>query len=351
MKKSIIKTISLTLAAVLASAALAGCGNKINGSETALVVNGESMALGEANFLLRYQQSETYYYMQMMGMGSTGLWNDEINEGQSYGEYFKDSVKSSLVELLAVKQKAVDEYGITLNDEQTAQIKEAAQEFMDANPEAGENFGVTQEQVEDLLALYTYNNAVKPMLVGDVDRDISDEEAAQSTIIYTRVKKTDAEEEDADSANAALLADAEKLLEELQKEENAELDTDGINDLADTINEDFFAMQYSFGSDDTSLDDAVKTAAAALQDGEFSAEVIDTDDYYYIVKLIAAFDREATDSKKETMIKTRENEAIRAQFDEWREAAEVEEKRCWKDLTLTDNDVYTVSEEAAASGN
>ncbi len=351
MKKSIIKTIGLTLAAGLAAASLAGCGAKINGNETALVVNGESMPLGEANFMLRYQQSQTYYYMQMMGMSGSNLWSGEMEEGQSYGEFFKNSTRDSLVELMAVKQKAVEEYEISLTEEQESQIADAAQQFMDANPEAGEDFGVSQEQVEDLLALYTYGNAVKPQLTGDVDRDISDDEAAQSTIVYIRLKKAEADAEDAEATNEAALADTEKLLEELLKEENADADTDAINELADTINEDFFAMQYSYGADDTSLDDSLKTAAASLKDGAFYPEVIDTDSYYYIVKLVAAFDREATDAKKESMITSRENEAIRAQFDEWREAAEVEEKKCWQELTVSDADVYTIAAESAASGN
>ncbi len=356
MKKSWIKKTGILLAAGLMAASLAGCSNQINGAETALVVNGEAVPLGEANFLLRYQQAQTYYYMEMMGMTGNAFWSSEMEEGQTYADTFKDSVEHQITELMAVKQKATGEYEIVLTEEEESQIADAAAQFMEANPEAGKNFGVTQDQVAEVLRLYTYNNDIKPYLTEDVDREVSDEEAAQSTVMYVRIRKAAAEDEtdetavtEAEETNAGYYADCETLLAQLQSPENADADEETVNTLADAVNEDFFAMQYSYGADETTLPEAVTTAAAALEDGAWAQEVIDTDDYYYLVKMIAKFDKEATETKKQSIISTREDEAIQETCEEWANAAEVDVKKCWEDLVIRDEDIYTVVDTTAAA--
>ena len=59
MKRVKAKIACGVLAVSMVAASMTGCG-KLDGTETAITVNGEEISLGEANFLLRYQQGSMY---------------------------------------------------------------------------------------------------------------------------------------------------------------------------------------------------------------------------------------------------------------------------------------------------
>ncbi len=364
MKKGIIKTLSIAAAFSAATASLAGCAGdgKINSEETAIVVNDEEIPLGEANFILRHQQSQTYYYMQMMGMASSSLWSGESEDGKTYGDSLKESVYDDIVQTVLARQKAKDEYGITLTDEEQTSIDEAAQSFMDANPNAEEEIGITLDQLKDVLSMYTYLNDVTPYIIQNVDTEVSDDEAAQCKIIYARIKKnsdettddstseassTSSSSEDDTKTNEQLYAEAEQVLAKFQ--EAGDIDGDAANELADSVDEDFYAMSYSYGSDDTSFSSSVKEAAATLSDGQVYDKVIDDDSYYYVVKMVSTFDREATDQKKESIVSERKTTAINDTLSSWQEEATAEAKSCWNKLTVNDKDVYTMQQTTTTS--
>ncbi len=364
MKKGIIKTLSIAAAFSAATASLAGCAGdgKINSEETAIVVNDEEIPLGEANFILRHQQSQTYYYMQMMGMASSSLWSGESEDGKTYGDSLKESVYDDIVQTVLARQKAKDEYGITLTDEEQTSIDEAAQSFMDANPNAEEEIGITLDQRKDVLSMYTYLNDVTPYIIQNVDTEVSDDEAAQCKIIYARIKKnsdettddstseassTSSSSEDDTKTNEQLYAEAEQVLAKFQ--EAGDIDGDAANELADSVDEDFYAMSYSYGSDDTSFSSSVKEAAATLSDGQVYDKVIDDDSYYYVVKMVSTFDREATDQKKESIVSERKTTAINDTLSSWQEEATAEAKSCWNKLTVNDKDVYTMQQTTTTS--
>ena len=362
MKKGIFKTLGAAIAVSTAAASLAGCAGdgKINSNETAIVVNGEEIPLGEANFMLRKQQAQTYYYMNMMGLSSGSLWDGKVDEDKTYAESFKETAYDSIVQMVVARQKAKDEYGITLSEEEQNAIDTTAQSFMDANPDAESQFGVTLEQVKDVLSLYTYTNDVKPFLTEDVDTDISDDEAAQCKVLYARIKKNASEDTSSEASassstsdttaktNDELKQEAEEVLDKFRNAEDLTADT--ANELADSVDENFFAMEYSYGAEDTGFSESVKEAAATLSDGQLYDQVIDDDSYYYIVKMISTFDREATDKKKESMITERKNTAVEDKLKEWQEAAQAEAKGCWKKLVIRDKDIYTIKQVSQTTG-
>lgn len=401
MKKRVAKLLTVCLAAVSAAGTFAGCSGaaSVDGDETAIIVNGESIPYGEVNLFVRYQQAQTYYYMQSMGFDSGQFWNSEytyeVDENgkivdttsagsetetdsessstseasseytevtSTYGEYFKKFLIEEFVQLVVTRQEAVNEYGVELTEEEQNAISETAQAFMDANADASETYGVTAEMVEDLLELYTFRSDLKPVATEDVDREVSDEEAAQSTVLYARIRKnteedTSSEEEEEAKTDEELLADAEEVLEQIK--EAGDITADEANEIADAVNEDFFAMEFSLGADDTTFPDEVNEALATLGDGEVYDGVIDTDDFYYIVKMISVFDEEATQTEKEYIISERENAAYNEAIDQWSAEATVEEQKCLDNIAIKDNEVYTfasvsadtTSETSEASGS
>ena len=116
---------------------------------------------------------------------------------------------------------------------------------------------------------------------------------------------------------------------------------------------------YSYGSDEKSEEeggfcDAVITAANEMKEGDVSG-LIEGTDCYYIIRLDSEFDREATDTKKQSIITDRQNEHYMEVTDGYVEEAkfEINEKE-WKKVKFdniftapakTDEDTGAASEE------
>jgi hypothetical protein len=179
-----------------------------------------------------------------------------------------------------------------------------------------------------------------------VDTDVSDDEAKQSTITYARINLTTQNDSGDtvsvdDDAKAKYKTTMEELLKEIQKADDPA--TTDITSQAKALDSDnIVSSTLSYGSDDTTLPDAVKEAAATLQDGEVYDGVIDTGDYYYIIRMDAVLDRDATDSKKESIVSDRKQTAYNDLLKSWTDAADVTLTKAWDKLEVTDKDGYTV---------
>ena len=322
----------------LACAGLAGCGDKVDGTKTALVINDEEINVGTANFYLRHQQAETESMMESYGMSSGSMWGTGTSE-DDYGIQFKESTTDTFIELVLQRQHAED-YGVSLTEEDQQKIQEAAQSFADSNPEAMERIGATVDDIVQVLELYTYQNRMWDPMVEDTDREVTDEEAAQTTITYARIPLTEDDEAVSNEEKAARLEDAEAVLSQIQA--SADPSTVEFNDIAEAQNEDFVEGSYSYGSDDTVMPDEVHEAVDTLTDGQVYGSVLETDEYYYIVRLDQAFDQEATESKKQSIILERENDNYSNKLQEWKDASSIEETSAWKSILVSDKDLYLI---------
>ena len=326
------------LSLALAAAGLAGCGGNVDGTATALVVNGEEVNTGTANFILRYEQAETTYIMTSYGLTSNGdMWDTVVSDSNTYGEQFKSSTKDKIVEMVLLRQHA-SEYGITITDDEKAKIDSAAQNVMDNNADTMKKIGATKEDVAEALELYTYKTKMRSPLVADTDREVSDEEAAQTRITYARVSLTDL----TDDEKVAKKEACEEVLKQIQESEDPS--TVDFSEIAKAVDEDFVSSGYSYGSDDTVIDDAVKAVIPELSDGEVYDGVIEGETTYYLVRLDKLFDPDATETEKTSIISERENENYTNKVQAWKDAITVDEKSAWSDLIVTDKDNYTVKE-------
>ena len=344
------KTFALcgVLSLTMAAAGLTGCSSKVDGTATALVVGEEEVSLGTANFILRYQQAETLYMMQSYGMVSEGssMWDSTVDSG-TYGEQFKDNIKDDIVEMVLLRQHA-SEYNVTISDEYQEQIESAAKTIMESNADAMDQIGATQENVEEMMELYTYKTLMKDPMVEDTDREVSDEEAAQTRITYSRIKLTGTDDDGnttdlTDEEKASLKEECQELLDQVQA--SADPANEDISTLAEAIDEDFLTSGVNYSTndeEDTTIDDAVKEAVSTLSDGQVYDGIIETDDYYYVVRLDHKFDEDATETKKQSIISEREDDNYDSKVQEWKDATSIEEKSPWKKLKVTDKDAYVV---------
>ena len=174
---------------ILASAALVicmalgmtGCGSEpVDGSQVVATVGEKEMPLGEANFLLRFQQVQTEsFYESMLGEGI--YVKDVSGTGSTFGEDFKSNIMKEMQEYYVIEEKAAD-YGAALTEEETAEIKEAAKAFVEANKaDTLEQMTADQATVERVLSLMKLRSKVEAAVKAEADVTETAEEAEKET--------------------------------------------------------------------------------------------------------------------------------------------------------------------------
>jgi foldase protein PrsA len=108
----------------------------------------------------------------------------------------------------------------------------------------------------------------------------------------------------------------------------------------------------TFDSDSTSpAEEVVEAADALTTEGEL-AELVETDDGCYVIRLQSLLDREATDSKKEEIVTQRKTDQYNSLLEEWRSDANIKEyKNVLKKLKLKDQGVTLKQETEESSGS
>ncbi|MCI8558991.1 MAG: peptidyl-prolyl cis-trans isomerase [Lachnospiraceae bacterium] len=315
MKKRIIRILSLVF--VLAFV-LTGCSGKLDASETIAVLDETTnIRLGEFSLMLRYQQAqmETYYGSMLGG----GIYQQEMPDtGEIYGDTAKKSQMDEF-KLLYVLEAEAPDYEVVLTEEEKAAIAEAAKAFMDANtPQLKKAVGAEQADVEHLLTLMTIQNKMYDVLTADVDSAVSDEEAAQKRITYAFIATTGTETDS--EGNTIDLTDEEKAEKKAALQAVVdEAKTSGDLSAAAEGKENITVNTTTYGADSSSPAESVRAAADTLQDGEF-AEIVEAETGYYAVQMVSTFDREATDSQKETIVQQRRDELYNEKCEELQEA-------------------------------
>ena len=356
------------LGLILAAGLLAGCGKPAaDGASTAVTVNEENVCGGTAEFLLRYQQAETYSMMQAYGMASdaSAFWNtetaeDESGKTQTYGEYLKTTVEDLIVEGVLLRQHA-DEYGVTFPKELEEDLNAAVSELASVNKEALAKIGTTEDNIREAMMLTVYPTLMREAVTADVDTEVSDEEAAQSTITYARLQipeVTDDTEEAADETASSSEEEVTNIAEKAKADMEAFLAavkasddpaTVDFNEIKNEINEDIFVFDYSYGKEGSVLPQEVMDAAATLSDGQVYDKLITTSDgYYYVIRMDAVFDREETDAEKEAIVASRRSEAYNEKIDEWKNAAKITWTDAWKNIKVTDSDRWVAIQTTTA---
>lgn len=351
MKKMNGRIACVILASAVAAGSLSGCG-KLDGTQTVATVDGEKVTLGMANYIVRDQQAMTESYYQMMSqsygmdMSSMGIWDEKAEDGRTYGETAKDDVMDTIRTLYAMKNHAED-YDVTISEEEQAKIQEAAKTFMEDNDaETLAKLAVSETDMVTYLELLTYREKLHDPMVADVDKEVSDEEAGQSTVSVVKVSTAGTEKDEdgntielTEEEKEAKKEQAQQVLDKVKASENvAEAD---MSALAQEVEESLYAYTPSFttaGSEEDTLDQKVIDAVASLKDGELVQEVVEGTDGYYVVRLDKKNDEEATENKKESIISEREQEAYDKLVEEWTEEAEIKvEENVWKKVKVTDS--------------
>lgn len=345
MKEMAKRTAVAALAGVMTVGMLAGCGEqKLDGTKTVATVNGTEIPLGVVSLMARQQQAQTEaMYASFMGGGDMAIWDTEAEEGKTYGEQAVEQTMEQIELMYLLKEKAAD-YGVEVTEEEQKAMEEAAAAFMKANTEETiEELAVTEEQVKTYLELRTYDQKMHDPIVADVDTEISDEEAQQSAFTYISVAKSEDLSEDELKEKKE---QAQEILDKVKENPTADM-----SETAHEVDESYNAYEGTFTTHESedeegtasSYPDEVVAALRELKEGEVSADLIEAENAFYIVRLDEEFDEEATESKKESILSTRESELYTEVTEKWLEEADIKvEEKVLKTLTITDNHSFNI---------
>lgn len=351
------------------------------------------------------------YLGAMFGEGTNVFQQDLTGSGQAYGETVKESVLNDLKDMTILEQHMSDYNVELTDEDKAAIEEAAKQFIADNSKDVLKEMSATEETVSRILTLYTIQSKMETAIEADVDTEVSDEEAAQKTIQYAyfTIPETESETEDATEATSAdesasetetgteavseteteteATSESETVAEteteatseteaasEAASEETSEDTTESeteesaekketretvqgiidavqggetLEDAVKAADESKSLTSYSYGADEETLNENLKNAADALSDGEIAPEPVEGENGFYVVQMVSTFDRDATDQKKEEIIKDRKKELYDNKIAEWdTESFDINEK-VWDKVTF--EEIFTLKQEETES--
>lgn len=284
----------LAAAAVAAVLAIGSSGCQIGDGEVTIsrgmaddevfLIDGKVCALPVMKLLLMNNMnlhSESY--------GIDLLQNEDLKVQKKYEQYVK---KTSMDEITRVYSMAAlaNAQGVKLTDGQKELAQWAGEDcFRSLSDEEISYLGITQEQVQDLYEKYALADKLYWVLVKDVNKEVSDDEAR---IMEIRQIYTTNEEQ------------AHKAVAELETETEFSTVAANYNE-ADEI---MLTLQRGM------LPQEAEEVAFSMENGEIS-DLVKTDQGYYIFCCDNKFDEEQTQIHKQDIIEQRRQEAFHSSYD------------------------------------
>lgn len=308
------KMAALLLSGAMLASVLSGCGS-VDKDAVVATLDGEEIKLGVANFAARLTQANLDdIYAAYFG---DGVWSQDLySSGSTTQESVKTNVISDIKEMYILKNH-MDDYSVSLSDDETSEIADVAAQFMSDNTqEALDQLGATEDIVEEYLTLYTIKTKMETAIKADADTNVSDDEANERGYSYVKIDTAGYTDDDnnyveyTDDEKAELETTAESLAKACQD------DFDGaITDAGYTVS------TGTYAADDESLDEEVVTALDALSEGEIS-DLVTTDSAYYILRLDTECDEEATENHRQEIITDRQTELYDEVYGGWEDDAD-----------------------------
>ncbi len=316
------KKIAISACATLlaGSMLLTGCGD-MNPNATMVKVNtGDStdtITTGYVNFIAQYQTS-VYDSVFMNYYGESYMNEDMTGSGSTMGQTMLTNLLEDLEEEYLCKIHAGD-YDISLSDDDNQAIADAVSQFEADNAEETlDAMGYSADYLTSYLEYRTYMSRVQQAVKDAADVEVTDEDAWQRTFSY--VLFSTAATTDADGNSVELTDDEVAELESQAKQLAAAASSEEFDTVAESLGTTVSTYSYTKGEEeDNSFDMSVIEAANALSDGDISSVIEVEGTGYYVLRLDADHDEEASATKKESLISDAQDEAYNTVLEGWKE--------------------------------
>lgn len=290
MKKKFISII-LILLLILS----AGCGNKNSESQIVLTTgfeNGELFFIGDSKCYL----PEALIYIRSLENSYESLYGEDLLDRKTgdmlVSDRLSDIALSRLAEVKALGLLA-SERGVSLTEDENEKCSQAAAGCLKSLSDNNiSDIDVSLELLVSMYRDYALADKVYSDITGDIDPEISDDEARIVTIQRILINK-DSESEAMETANSVYA----KLNEGTSFESLA----DDYNAGAET--------KFSFGKDTDEFSPEFVNACFELSTGDVSSPLV-TKEGVSIVKCLSSYDMEETDANKIRMVEKKKSEAF-----------------------------------------
>ena len=181
------------------------------------------------------------------------------------------------------------------------------------------------------------------------ESDTVAETETEATSETEAVSEAASEETSEDTTESETEESAEKkeIREKVQGIIDAVQGGETLEDAVKAVDESKSLTSYSYGADEETLNENLKNAADTLSDGEIASEPVEGENGFYVVQMVSTFDRDATDQKKEEIIKDRKKELYDNKIAEWdTESFDINEK-VWDKVTF--EEIFTLKQEETES--
>lgn len=171
------KTLTAAGLCICMALGVTACGKgALDGRQIVATVGEKEMTLGEVNFFLRYQQSQTEaMYESMVG---EGIYDKDLyGTGTTFGEIMKENVMNTMRDYYILREKAAG-YGVEITDADEEKIAAAAEAFLKANETyTKEQMTADQETVAEVLELMTYGARMEKAILAEANVTVGEDEA------------------------------------------------------------------------------------------------------------------------------------------------------------------------------
>lgn len=258
----------------------------------------------------------------------SGIWDQKVAGDKTFGEQAKQEIINELTQIKVIKQQA-KALNIELGADEIAEVSTSVKDYMGSvTKEDQEKYGITEEMVQKVLEENYLAQKVYNIATNEVNTDISDDEAKQIKVQVLEVmtKGIDKHGNKIDM-NDDQKKDAKAQADDLRKQA---VKAEDFSSFA-ASNTDASDVELTFGKGDYPQ---IEEEAFALKQGEVS-KVIETDSGYVILKLISAFDEEATNAKKESIIAKAQDKVFAEKYKVWSAEYKVtEDTSKWNAITF-----------------
>lgn len=337
------KGIAILLAGVmLASCGLTGCGDtQMDKEAVALTVGDTEVSLGFLNFVARYEQAQRDpYYVTYLG---ENVWeSDSDGDGLTTEETTKADIMQMIQEWFVLEDMQA-EYDVVVPDTTMTSIQETAAAFMaDNTSEAIEQLGATQEYVEQMLYYVVLESLMQAAIEAEATVTVTDEDAAMRTFSYIMLSGLGGNNE-----NGVYEKYEGDKLEEVKAEAQKAVDRAKKDFDAVAAEYKYEGTDYSYGSNDEVMDDALIAAADALKEGEVSG-LVEGANGYFVVRLDSEYDEVASGQNKLSLMAAQRQEYYLEVLADALEAADIKlDEKLWAQVKF--DSLFTIKTEDATT--
>ena len=285
---------------------------------------------------VRIMQAETYSYMKSLtqsnGDAPEDIWAEEMTgddtEYKTYGEQFKGESLDSL-KTIVLSELHSEDYDVEFTTSDEKKCEEVADDFMKKNSkETVEAMHASEDSVKNILRLMTIEDRVRTAIIKNIDENVSDKEAGQTTCQYAMIYKTDDEDDEATGKKADELIKAIK-------------DSGDFDSAASEAGLTAQSISYTTENPEyDEYDEIMMENAVKLKEGE-CIKYEDKNGNTVVLYMESLHDESATEAKKDEIITQRRTKQYNDTIDGWKKDDKIKvDEEAWDSIKTNSDEIF-----------